>query len=303
MRAYNRRSREVAGGREAVGAGSSSGDGRDNTTRPERRARTSSMHGKVRGISVSADLEARSVSRALGVDRVRALQRVLYRCAKQDRDRRFHALYDKVARSDIMRRAWGEVRANQGAPGVDGVSIEAIERSGVDEFLDGLASELRAGTYRPRPLQRVHIPKPGTRSSCARPPPSKPPPRGSTSGHQCSTRRTSNTEGTHNATQSVRSRRNTLSTLQRATAPYAAVPRPAVVSRWSRSPANLAVCRVRRRRPSTRSTPSKAGLCRPTGARAFAAGVFAGPSFGPGPGQFRLGRGCWRVGSEIAAPA
>jgi len=110
---------------------------------------------------VSADLEARSVSRATGVDRVRALQRVLYRCAKQDRDRRFHALFDKVARSDVMRRAWGEVRANRGAPGVDGVTVEAIERSGVDEFLDGLASALRAGTYRPRPLRRVHIPKPG----------------------------------------------------------------------------------------------------------------------------------------------
>jgi RNA-directed DNA polymerase len=113
---------------------------------------------------VSADLEARSVSRALGVDRVRALQRVLYRCAKQDRDRRFHALFDKVARGDVMRRAWGEVRANRGAPGVDGVSVEAIERSGVDEFLDGLASELRAGTYRPRSLRRVHIPKPGRRN-------------------------------------------------------------------------------------------------------------------------------------------
>jgi len=46
---------------------------------------------------------------------VRALQRVLYRCAKQDRDRRFHALFDKVARSDVMRRAWSEVRANRGA--------------------------------------------------------------------------------------------------------------------------------------------------------------------------------------------
>jgi RNA-directed DNA polymerase len=119
------------------------------------------MHGKDERDSVSADLKARSVSRARGVDRVRALQRVLYRCAKQDRDRRFHALYDKVARSDVLRRAWGEVRANRGAAGVDGVTIDDVVRSGVGDFLDELAVELRAGTYRPRPLRRVHIPKPG----------------------------------------------------------------------------------------------------------------------------------------------
>ena len=110
---------------------------------------------------MSADVSARSVSHARGVDRVRALQRVLYRCAKQDRDRRFHALFDKVARSDVLRRAWGEVRANRGAAGVDGVTIEQVERSGVGDFLDGLAAELRAGCYRPGPLRRVHIPKPG----------------------------------------------------------------------------------------------------------------------------------------------
>ena len=104
---------------------------------------------------------ARSVSRAKGVDRVRALQRVLYRCAKQDRDRRFHALCDKVARSDVLWRAWGEVRANRGAAGVDGVTIDDVVRSGVGEFLDELAARLRAGSYRPRPLRRVHIPKPG----------------------------------------------------------------------------------------------------------------------------------------------
>jgi RNA-directed DNA polymerase len=119
------------------------------------------MHGKDERDSVSADMSARSVSRAKGVDRVRALQRVLYRCAKQDRDRRFHALFDKVARSDVLERAWGEVRANRGAPGVDGATIDEIESSGVDDFLDGLAAQLRAGRYRPRPLRRVHIPKPG----------------------------------------------------------------------------------------------------------------------------------------------
>jgi RNA-directed DNA polymerase len=110
---------------------------------------------------MSADVSARSVSRALGVDRVRALQRVLYRCAKEDRDRRFHALYDKIAGRDVMRRACREVRASRGAPGVDGVTIEQVVRFGVDEFLDELATRLRAGTYRPRPLRRVYIPKPG----------------------------------------------------------------------------------------------------------------------------------------------
>jgi retron-type reverse transcriptase len=104
---------------------------------------------------------ARSVSRAMGVDRVRALQRVLYRCAKQDKDRRFHALYDKVARSDVLWKAWGEVRANRGAPGVDGVTIDEVVGSGVKEFLEELAAMLRSGTYRPKPLRRVYIPKPG----------------------------------------------------------------------------------------------------------------------------------------------
>src|ERR687898_1964370 len=110
---------------------------------------------------MSADRSARSVSRAQGVDRVRALQRVLYRCAKQERDRRFHALLDKVARSDVLLGAWGEVRANRGAAGVDGVTIDDVEASGVGDFLDQLAEALRAGRYRPRPLRRVGIPETG----------------------------------------------------------------------------------------------------------------------------------------------
>ncbi len=118
------------------------------------------MHEKEQRDLMSA-VSARSVSHAKGVDRVRALQRVLYRCAKQDKDRRFHALFDKVARSDVMERAWGEVRANRGAPGVDGVTINDVMRAGVGDFLDELAAKLRAGTYRPRPLRRVRIPKPG----------------------------------------------------------------------------------------------------------------------------------------------
>ena len=99
-----------------------------------------------------------------GLDPVRALQRVLYRSAKHDPERRFHALYDKVARSDVMWRAWVDVCTNGGAPGVDG-DHDRFDRgtgmAGVRAFLDELAEELRAGTYRPQPLRRVYIPKPG----------------------------------------------------------------------------------------------------------------------------------------------
>ena len=113
---------------------------------------------------MSAEHSARSVSHAEGVDPVRALQRVLYRSAKQDRTRRFHALFDKLTRSDVMWRAWVDVATNQGAPGVDGVTIADVQGGGTESvraFLDGLAAELRSGSYRPKPLRRVNIPKPG----------------------------------------------------------------------------------------------------------------------------------------------
>jgi len=93
------------------------------------------------------------------IDAARRLQRALYRAAKASPTRRFHALYDKVYRKDILERAWQEVRANAGAAGVDGQTIKDIERSGVEGFLAELASELHEGQYRPRPVRRVLIPK------------------------------------------------------------------------------------------------------------------------------------------------
>jgi len=94
------------------------------------------------------------------LDKTRELQRKLYLAAKRSPSRRFHALYDKVHRRDLLQRGWDEVRRNRGAPGVDGVTIDDIEQRGVEGFLDGLAAELRDGTYRPLPVRRVTIPKP-----------------------------------------------------------------------------------------------------------------------------------------------
>ena len=64
-------------------------------------------------------------------DHVRDLQRTLYRAAKADPNRRFHALFDKVSRRDVLERAWGQVRRNRGAPGIDRATITDIEQAGV----------------------------------------------------------------------------------------------------------------------------------------------------------------------------
>jgi RNA-directed DNA polymerase len=96
------------------------------------------------------------------LDKTRELQRTLYRAAKRSPNRRFHALYDRVHRRDVLRRAWEEVRVNRGAPGADAITIADIEAAGVEEFLDDLQAALREGSYRPQPVRRVWIPKPGT---------------------------------------------------------------------------------------------------------------------------------------------
>jgi RNA-directed DNA polymerase len=94
-------------------------------------------------------------------ERIRTLQRKLYRKAKAEPEFRFYLLYDKICREDILRHAYARARANAGAPGVDGMSFAAIEASGLEEWLSDLRKELTAKTYRPAPVRRVMIPKPG----------------------------------------------------------------------------------------------------------------------------------------------
>jgi RNA-directed DNA polymerase len=90
------------------------------------------------------------------------LQHALYRAAKADPSRRFHALFDKVHRRDVLERAWENVRRNRGAAGIDRVTLADAEEYGIARLLGELAAELREGRYRPLPARRVFIPKPGT---------------------------------------------------------------------------------------------------------------------------------------------
>ena len=93
-------------------------------------------------------------------EKIRTLQRKLYRKAKADPVFRFYVLYDKICREDFLRHAYGLARANAGAPGVDGVSFAQIEVQGLEAWLAGLREELVSKTYRPDPVRRVMIPKP-----------------------------------------------------------------------------------------------------------------------------------------------
>ena len=96
-------------------------------------------------------------------EKSRQLQRRLYLAAKKNRNRRFHALYDRIFRPDVLWRAWEEVKANGGSAGIDGVSLEEVERQGVALFLEAITGDLKAGRYKPQPVLRVYIPKPDGR--------------------------------------------------------------------------------------------------------------------------------------------
>ena len=94
---------------------------------------------------------------------VERFQRALSDAAKQSLDRRFGALYDKVYRKDVLWQAWRLVRRKNGGPGIDGETCDYIENKiGVGVFLRELRDELRAETYRPQPVNRCWIDKPGS---------------------------------------------------------------------------------------------------------------------------------------------
>ncbi len=93
------------------------------------------------------------------LDKVRQLQRRLWAAAKRQPGRRFHALYDRIFRGDILKEAWKRVRKNRGSAGVDAQTLKDVEEYGVERFLEELGAQLKAGTYRPNAVLRRYIPK------------------------------------------------------------------------------------------------------------------------------------------------
>ena len=159
-----RKRRNKAG--QGVGGGHSTEETREN--RVEGRAATfikRTEQGKAAGLPPQGKAQPRTRQARrkapARLDNARKLQRTLYRVAKQQPERRFALLYDKVCRQDILREAWQRVKSNKGAAGVDQVDIDAIRDYGEDRFLSEVEQELRSRQYRTALVRRVHIPKPG----------------------------------------------------------------------------------------------------------------------------------------------
>jgi RNA-directed DNA polymerase len=151
---------------QGVGGGQSTSELREN--RREGRAATfikRTKQGKAAGLPPQGKAQPRTRQARrkapARLDNARKLQRTLYRVAKQQPERRFTLLYDKVCRQDILQEAWQRVKSNKGAAGVDQVDIDAIREYGEDRFLNELEQELRSRKYRTALVRRVHIPKPG----------------------------------------------------------------------------------------------------------------------------------------------
>ncbi len=143
--------RETASCREGVRGDRSTGEAADNAVegRVPASVKPSSEDARGRG----------SKEPNHPIDKVRQLQRRLYEAAKRSSTRRFHALYDRIYRDDVLWEAWERVRSNGGAAGVDGESISMIEAAGAQAWVEEIAATLRAGEYRPAPVRRRHIPK------------------------------------------------------------------------------------------------------------------------------------------------
>src|SRR5215472_11186823 len=159
------RKRRIKAG-QGVGGGRSTEEAREN--RVEGRAATfikRTKQGKAAGLPPQGKAQPRTRQARrqapARLDNARKLQRTLYRVAKQQPERRFTLLYDKVCRQDILREAWQRVKSNKGAAGVDQMDIDAIRDYGEDRFLNEVEQELRRRRYRAALVRRVHIPKPG----------------------------------------------------------------------------------------------------------------------------------------------
>ncbi len=116
--------------------------------------------GKREGMTGTAPSNFPEGQHHLAPVKVRQLQNRLWAAAKQSPGRRFHALYDRIYRTDLLWEAWERVRANRGAAGIDGQTLAAVEVYGAHRLVDELQEGLRAGIYHPAPVRRVEIPKP-----------------------------------------------------------------------------------------------------------------------------------------------